>query len=900
MADLDNMSDEELLALYKQMKASAPTPYQPKKKPTLTYNKVQMAQGDAYDQPYTQEEYAAAKQGVNIDSGVPDAGMYAKGSLAFDKNRRDAYFVNEIRKKYPSAALRLNPNSQELEWINPDDPAKQWTRVQSSQTHSMLSNVGEVIPAVGEIGGAIAGVAASARMDAPFTMPVTVPLGAGAGRAIGEYAKSKVGDAFGVNPDVAEKDKFKNAGAKGVESFLFNMAGDAAMAAPFAVKYWLRGGKAFTPTEAADIAAQAGKYDYVQTEINQKTSGGFNPSAAQKASVDPNRSGYSDIALAHQENLQAFPPTQKREAVRLSNNMKAINEYWDNQILNARMGDPVSLHNGGLAVKDMIRRLKEGSVTDIERQALEANSALVQRLEAMGNAGVNIDEAGIPILEQVRNITNQLKSHSDIAYADYRELAGFNEDTVTSAIKVPVTPELRKLMNRMDAKERTALFNIQRNPQTRYKIDLPEGTPDRNSTILGADGTPLVVKGDEAAFDLHQIDDAVQYLREEQRARGGSSDIALADLPRMRVLNELVDMRNNYLAAKYPEVFDKLRFAENEYKRYRTDLDNTVTNQLVARNERNEYVLNAADTPETLWKNRSVADAEKVSHYFTSNPTALNEFKQWAFAKYRAQYAPKGKITPQEHKRFIDNEYKVLKPFLNAQEQKTIEQDVMGMAKVAADSQVAYRKAVERWNKSFPSLANKWNQEGFVQAFFTKSGSDRGMGLENMKNLSNLIRNEAGVEAHEKWKNAILTEFDKKSRGPDGNLNPDQLGKLISSNKEKLEAVFGKQWTANLDIANTGLRMITNKSKSSVPLPAKSNAFSAIARIPLGVISKEGRAMSAGFTLRGRAYFAKMEEALYSPEKMNELVNSMKKDKELWTSITVGMAGYNGLKSFDD
>lgn len=884
------------------------TPYNIKSKPVWGRAAVQSGGIIPPSQPQTPEELAAAQEGVDVESGIPGAN-YPTASFAIDDQQREAYFVRQLQQSFPNQELTLRggvESGRPLEYFNQD--TNRWTRVLPSTRESQI---GQILPAAGEVAGAIGGAVVASPTANPAAMIALGGAGAMVGAGFGEAARINVGTALGANdpksmdPMATERAAFATGGAALGTNLLFDTA---LIGVPRTARMMFRGKAPISDTEAVMLLNESKKYDQILADINARIPARqriaedtglpmeLNPSIAQRATLSEadraavRQDSGSSAVLGRQGSLTEDPRLAAREETRRKNN-ESIFELWWREAITKDVNPNASKLGAGREVKDALQRIHDDTAAPYERRAAAA-VARAEQEAAQTQAPLSPAKAGLLVRDSILKEYDDSVAQKTEAWKNYEEKAGYKANFEGSSHQVPVNHDIINASATIDNLIENSLLRSERTSATGYAIDAKQ--PSR---LLGPDGKPI----SKNSMDLQFVDHAIKMLNlEYYAAQAGETEFKLTDYPRGRLLNALKDARAAYfesLAAKgQPELGEALAKANAEQVRHVETFRRGMTSKLLTKDETGNYRLSNSEVVHKIIKNKDEEAAMELAGYVNGNPLAKKELLNFFLAHYRRNYMTGGvALSAGGHARFMQNDFPFISHFLDRGERASFSR-LGGVAEAAEKYTKRLDEFEKSWAKTEFGKMGRMAPEMLINGFFTQSIKASDLGTV----VASLTRN-MGQGPVNAWRRGVINELNTKFRDHDlGYISDVKLSNDLRVNRTKYKILFGDQFVNDLDRSLSALRVMRIQPGGKIAPPPRVTATSDVLRVIEGPLTRGGRALTSLVNMRRRTWLNNLEEALYDKDALSRFATRVERDARNAKATLVGVAGISALGEFDD
>lgn len=788
----------------------------------------------------------AQRSGVGTQG--PGIKAEAIASLAADANE-------QVVKSALSAAygkeleFRTGPQTGRLEFKDPETGKFALVESPGFSMSDFGAAVGPAISIVGELIGGMAGAATGSPTG-------TVLFGA-LGATIGEYARLKAGQMYGINEDLSNTELAAMAGARaGLPSLL----GGAAMEGV------IRAGRALAGGRTGGIPGIHGqkspeKILHYETaleearEIERRLGVAFpgkKPFKFTGSQVATGTSMESDV-FALEQSLKSIAgdtgdPLRRAHAAQ----RQASREYMDALgEMAGREADPSEI--GGSLQKEVRKQIKkvQHRIEKVKEKPVQVARESIQEsiLDRAARADTEVLGARIKAVRNREQVEFQA-----VEASKYKEIDE-TVDQLGIRSKFPAQG-LYETAKRITEEMKENLFSSLNEFDRRIVNDLIDQITVTNEA--GVESIRNITWGEVSA--------SLSALKRLKRTKGKGTT---PDVP-SRLINQLIEAiegaRAQTLSA-HPELLAKVSEAENFVWESKQALDRSVLGDIVKVREGREMVLDGQAFGKIFIKDDgtpSAALASVLDRPIGTLTPAEQELYAGVRTKMRSQIAEKyrrevigddGFVSPSSHDRFLRDYGPSMKPWFSDKEMKEIEL-LDGLSRVAKRYERRVDELVKLAEKSHPlarEVASKRYPADVFRAIW-KNGD-----VATTRRAWRIAKDDP--ELVEQLRGAVHLDMRLSiaARSPNGEELFDfrRLGKYLRDHRKQLEEVFeGTDYVKNMDLLHEAFMKAqrTPIDRVYVPSSAERTPVELLTRVVAAPpLTREGRAATAMFLMRRAA-----------------------------------------------
>lgn len=857
--------------------ASAPAPYTPQFPDQVQQDVISRERGGdqkAIDavvsqrraEYYTPQQLEAAKAGVNIDARAPVSTFRA--NFAAVQAQRDSQVAAAIKQKFgPDTSVRSGPDAPGGGVQYFDKDSNQWKAAGDSFGGQVSAGIPDIAETIGGAAGAMT----------PATV-VGGAVGAGVGRAAGVALRNYIGNKIGVNDGVDPRD-LPNPFNEGLKSAGNTALGGVALSGvPAGFRLLTKGSDVLDSATANSVLRSYNENKGMVDQINEVTEplrtlrgqGPLDLGTAKTAAIPNATTGRVNSAAANmaseQPLLMQYPGMAEREQTRRLNNENVLDLYWQTGIENPYKYSNITNSNWQADLRSAYQDYKDNVLGPFQERAEQAVTQAQQGAKGATPQQLDATTGGQIIRKTISDAAQKSAALKDQAWADYETHAKYSPDGGSSEFKMPITEDLLNTVSRFEKQSTNAMLPTQGAQASRYRLIMDEPKAG--------------VDAESQTFDLSMVDRSIKDLREEARyANAGSYGAGMSDANRGLVLKRLVEARDKFLSQ--PDMVEQkaaLDAAEAETVRHSQNFKRSFASDFLTTDAGGAPKVSDANVLNQIMENKDVAGAKQLAETINGEPGAKAAVMNYAYAYYNKMATKINAVTgernlsPAGHTKFMEDVFPSLQPFLDPADQAGL-QNLGGIA-TRVGQLAKMNKAVQQAWKATDSgqLGNRLKTETFVNQFFDGSKSFGDVNL-------NFIRQHLGEDAVNKTKAGIMSEMANRARDPrTGRIDVDRLSTLVQPIRARFERYFGTGTADNLDRFTAASRALKTQY-DAIPAYNGSTLLSRTTRMLLGPLSAENRKLSFFQDMRAKSYAGRLEQALYHPKDLSDLVSQIEKER---------------------
>lgn len=368
-----------------------------------------------------------------------------------------------------------------------------------------------------------------------------------------------------------------------------------------------------------------------------------------------------------------------------------------------------------------------------------------------------------------------------------------------------------------------------------------------------------------SSVDLAVLDENIKVLRRLKRSSSG--DINTRQIS--RVEQELVNLRNDYLARNHPNILRQLDEAEAATTAYKRFVDDSIFARILTQDARTgKFIVNDAAAFRSIWNDKTGAAMGELINVAKRTPGGLAALRDTGYKVYAANVTPRGSniLNKKLHDKFVEDNHEILKQLYS-------DPSFYRFGKFADNVDRLSRRADRITNTLARSPLGRLggaNPEGMARAAFGENIS-----ISNIRSTMNVLES-AGPEAVRSFRESAGTEV-WRMLTTDGSLSGTKMTNLLQNHSEKLTLIFGDTFVRDLRNLRKGL----NLSRQSVGgvQPKSSTLFGKLARAWITPpLTRRGRLQTFGEAFETQAMTRALNRALRDPDVLRAIVAQGNKD----------------------
>ncbi len=788
---------------------------------------------------FSESDKALAAQGIDVREGADVPGARSKASFATNEPVAQEIVRQGLSKKLgQEVTLHKMPNGKtgfldpETNRITPIDEA--------GLTFSDFAEFGHILPIVGAGAGEVVG---------------GIP-GAFGGGAAGEAIRRGVGAIIGANEESLES----GAGASVVEGVKIG----AFSAGTRAVTSLFKAGREFFKPRAnltldqarlaaADIQGSQEVADAISKEVNKR----FQPLTSQLSA--------NEAIAGQQAKVGSSFDTAAAQRARIRENESVLDTFFETTTPTGGNAEAA-----GLAAQQAGRNInKELAETGENIAARDAERALSAALNKIPQAS-SVTQ-GRAIRAEVATAREDLKTAERQAYRDAESAYGLDVETQLSGVSVPVNERLLSTYRRFKNSANKSIFKGQ---ASQKKLVTPRSLeaerPDipfdsqRESFLQFVEKMDAAGPPKDKVLDLHQIQEAIRFLRSEARKQTGGIGLSPKGSDIKKMESALISARDEALKDS-PEILEKILVADAAASARVTLVDKSLLSDVLRTSEQRGFILDK-DIVSRIIGSGDAAATKQLHTLLSRNPNGVATLQKTFLQFYRNEVEREGILNLALHKEFVRKHVAVLDEVFPKQKATVAKFGEMG--RVVEQS----AKRAEVWNKAlakrFEGRIQSSNPEDIAGEFFTKKFSIQD--AQRMKTIANA----AGFG--KQFDKAFGDEI-RRQVYTGNSLSLTKLTNLVNNKEGIIKGYFGPQYFNNLVKLQKSLTL-QRTAPVSINAPPPSTLIGVWRAIYAQPLSPQGVATTVVQRVRLRAVNKATAEILLDPKKLQTFISLAEQD----------------------
>ena len=826
----------------------------------------------------------AEKSGVSLTN--PADGR-AIASLGYDQSQKMLAIKNTMSKVFDQDIdVRVGPSTGELEYYNP-----------KIEKYALVNqpglDMGDVKAMSGDLMVIIPDLAATIGVG--YLTGGTLAITAGAAAAMaGEYARLKLGQAYGLNLDMTDEQMWRATGTAAGISFGAGVLGLGALKTIKGINNMIKGRVVSDEALEALSSSTVKETDAVAKTINDtldsaKINGNLKYTLAEATDdVDLLASQHAFENSKALGKVSEFREFGRDQAEALNNyfgflksgfgTLKNVTPATEIKTISQKIAESGSekiptTFDAGVMVQDVIKKSQDPIIKNIVNKQIQSEELLTRSVFNLPDGSAKITGT------ETRSI---IKNLGDTYKKTVKE-AGESLDGAAKS-KMINTEIIAKSIAELSEKEAASFVNAAK-AEGIFKPKLFAQLANKNGSI------PLA-RARETLKSLNQII--------KEKGITGSVTGESVSLGKVMKLKSAFTKQINKNAGK--AYTNELEYFNDLVIRHKQLLDNETISKLTSIEN---GILKIADEDVFLTTFKkglgSGKAAKEVYDVISQSPAALEAYKNSIYQFYKTKVLTKGVPNTVKHDAFIKNYEAPLRQFFNEAEFTKISR-VGGLQKYIEKSAKISKQTTDNLFKSFGGkLENASPQDIFKKIY----GPDK---IGEIRELKNILKN--NPEVLKAFQRNVLSDLSDKIL-----VSNDRLGMKVLSAKalddylvgkggEKghkvvLEQIFGKEYVNNLEILNKALKILERKAPSVQAQGFFGNVLTDILRTHLGQFTKPGRMLTAARRVFTSASNRVIANALLNPQSLKLLIE-LKKLKPGTKRTTIILHKLGGHVFIDD
>ena len=846
------------------------TPYAPKGyvgPPEAGYGGEFMQHPSTKRQKYSSAELAAAKSGVDVDTGLPPSIAYnpAMGFTGDDPKDwapviRDKLKAHFGAKFNPANDMRPSSVPGKFEYKNPD--TGRWTTFSNSASDLPgsvpIAAAAQVPPIVGNAAGTLIGGGLGS-----FSGPTGTYMGARTGGAIGmsagqsatAYIRTSIGNLLGVNKADPTDTATAELGSALKWNALFEVGG---MGKDFA-KYRLFGKSPITPKVATTILEGVDRNREVVDTV-QAVSPDFKPFLPQIAN-DPQGLSLLGQLQGHETfGLKILAQKDKTE--------KGLAGYLDAAAL-AAGADPAAnvtaqgALGGATSVATDAENMRRSDITEALDRLSTSYKAIRDKYPATSSQVIDATNAFRTALDKVRI---KAKNGKDMAYNIVYGEPGERPGAPRSGGLLPPMADDHLAYD----EGFTSWMN-----GVQAKADRSEYKGDKDFYLQ------LLPKGDRYFSTIGGMDQAIGYLREWKRdlQKPGSTSMRGSVIDVQNAIDAWTGLRSRTIGgeAATPQqkaLYTAMTNAEDKATEYGSAWQRAFVARLVGADSKGNFKLLDQSVIGAIIAKKDKSSYDQLVTAVKSDPTALQELRNIYMGIYASKFTTNGVPDAAKHQKFMELYGDYMKDLFTPEEMADINTHG-NIAKTVAEYQQSLANMSSKFKELFGKDVDQFTPEQLL------ANVDREEPLTFQKTVRGIkeLDSHMGSDIMGSLKTAYITRLRNQAQTAKY-IDLGQLEKMISDPMvNNIKELYGPKYVEALKTTIAGLKMARAEASTTVSAPATNNLYTYLLRATIAPpLSREGRIISGIGKFKQDRYMSILFDALSDPDKMVQLAKVGSKD----------------------
>lgn len=775
------------------------------------------------DVPLTQE--SSGEETARRAEGVETRNPLAKGRFAASTAIAPEDEIRALKASNPD--VRFRRVGKRAEYLDPT--TSRWTDV--SGFGLQLSDLREAPAALPAIGAAIGGLPA---LEGPAGIPLAA-VGTSLGAAGGDFIRTGLGSAMGVNP--SEADYLASASQEGLTEGTMALVGGGAMRA----LHRIVGGARIDPREARLLLDQGKDAEDV---INKLRARGYDIKATP-AQLSGDMKLLNEELTARQGLIS--PGVERDLAERQATTDAEVTRFF-NDALGSRgmLRSPTEV---GTQIQQQMRTIRQLAVDHPTAEAQKIREAMEAKITAAGS--LNEPLAGKEIKGGLQRLVMEAENAEDAAWAKTRELAGVNVETATSKVNIPVDDQMQTVLNGMIASAERAMFAGQKAGKLGV---LPKFTGGR--------------------MDFQQLQEGLSYVRAAQRRVYRATDPNLpqgADLT--KVEKALEGARDRALAKTNPELLVAVKEAEalttKKYATYRRGLVGDFLRE-------GDGAMPDSRVFRELFRPNNGEAAAEVAGILAGDAQAMSAARKSIMSLYRQEAMVDGRLTGKAHKAFMDKYGDTIDPFLTNTERKQI-QGSGNLLETLENTETRLANRAQAFTKTLEGRLERMNSEAITKAVFNNNANKGGSAF-SLRDAEDFAKMFKGSPMEERVRESVRDEISRRVLKDGKLVDPNKLTQLFEKSGDyhaegKLRAVMGDQYIDDLKAIADALRITSRKGETVLlQTPEAQNIWGLYRQIVWPPLSHAGAVVRRVQNLALESQRRAVASVIADPDKLRQIV----------------------------
>lgn len=793
---------------------------------------------------YTPQQLQKAQQGVDVDFGLPSAvsmnptfGFTPKDSMSRNNlmmlNLQDHF----SKAGYPfdiSKDIRRSTVDGKMEYFNPI--THNWTET----SYPIGAALGDALPAAGGIAGGLAGGIGGMAAGGPALSSAAGYTGQVMGQAGGEYIRREIGRLMGYNPE-SELDALRGAGGEGWDmakwGAIFGVAGRTGKY----VKWRINKQGPIDPDVATDLyRAYEDNKDFVN-DFNKLRSEGTPP-----IKPDIGQMTNDPVALGMKASINKGTAHAATIRPQDQQNQTTLRNIWDNTVYGKDSPPPTP--EAANANRESVQGTIEAAKNSFADPYASKISDLQDKLNAASMTGRTQD--ALQLTDDIRGFMEEQKTAA-MSTAQVKD-AVLAQTKGNRPFTMVLDDDIKGLFNQNEAAGDSALFSFQKWLTRKLVPDLlPENVKVSLDSVDKAI-TDLGIKADQASSGIATGQDyTVSQIWQTRQA--------------------LKDFRSRYLGKTNPDLAKAYAERDAAWNQYESTWNRNFLGKLLEKNTDGLYTLNGKDAMAQVLNRKDLPAYDQFTGLLKQMPQAQNLVKQLFLGQYDREATAQGIGIPKLHDAFMANYGDAMEGVFSKSEMDYF-RNRGDMASQLADSTQAMKRIGRKFADNFGVDIGSLNSNTIVNRFFGKDPQR----WSSVYDASKMADTELGTNMAGGMENIIRDKLHASVLDSNGGVTIEGLSKLAEpTTYANIQKVFGIRYAYDVKQVGEMARMLGRTGQEIDTAGANSSVGTKFLRIITGVMSPEGRAVTAVSGVKDARYANFIHDILYNPDKLHEFATSV-------------------------
>lgn len=841
--------------------------------------------GQVAAQPYTDQEQALAKQGVDITSGAP-WGLKNRLSLLVDPSDKDK--IGAIN-SYFGKDVGASKTPFGFAYVDPETGRRTLVQSRADKPIDYVPTAGGSLDAIfGGGGGALGGLRTGAATGNPLAAAGGAILGAVGGQTIADMGKATINQFLGQQTihspdDVA--DTLKGVAKDAAVTGALTGAGELVGLTKPALKWFLTGFKDLSFSHAVNLqagAAEATKgldaWHELVGGLAQPDKGSLNLSVPELNPRDGLVRQFFDKAY------KSSPELVAKEEERLNSNLDALGYTYGQYASALKPSADYRIGSSGYDMQQALASQKQTMLTQKQLDAQTQKDALSR--EATGLPSLSMTDMNARNKEMLDLLEQSGADAKDRAYGDLKVKLGMPAsvayDRTSDQWINSRTPDEVMGINPVTQTKMTNIWkdgmNLEKSPQgdgTKFFAAIPD------NFYVNPSKPELGLKDlSNEKYDIFSTIDNIQDIRSGVRAsmRARSGTLPPDAATSKHVADILEDNIGYHLVRKGdPSVLDAWDAAKQANINYNTNFKQGLLKQAMDTEGGFKSPVYTNATSTLLTTSGKFADQSGISRLgeiLKGDPAATDQMRQqiWSLAK-QPKYMPNGEFTQKSFSQFKDDFEGPINTFFSDDDRAKMNtfNDLTNSVARASQKVKQFNQA---WKNSPEYGGIPMNSGALKDAVF----NPRSVSPQVLDKMTTFLRSTNPTLLKE-WQADTAAEFARRSSDANGVPIASKVTQMSTQLKDRLDQVMDPGYTYGLGTMSTAMTAAQGALNVQLDPSKPQSVLTQVVRAAVAPpMSSEGRWYSALLNHRAKAGGRVIYNALASPEGLNKFIATSKAD----------------------